>query len=270
VLKISNIEKQQHYKKKIAPFETNIKELLKKEAVILAECRANPATAAPKLFFLAERMLDVTSNYLVLNGIGMAVLNTRDEDSLGEAKKAVSKAIIFLENVVTGKVDAPFSEYEGSLSELETVDAEQRYMFVKKIGLSISLLKLAYGDNTKWRWVFVDMEGHCAAVAKNLLDLKKAQANTDSSSPDYEPVLYHLFLVKKMLGEAAERFHLRYSLATKRSEDIRQACNFLSALQRIHIMFNEHDEVEEIKKKYDNWISVLEADIKKSTEKQNA
>jgi hypothetical protein len=269
VLKGNSVERPQQYQKKAAPFEANIKELLKKETAILAECRSDPVTAAPKLFFLAERMLDITSNYLALNGINQALLNAKNFDALEEAKKSVSKSIIYLENVVTGKVDVPFSEYEEALAELEAVDATQRYLFVRKLGLSISLLKLAYGDNTKWRWVFVDMEGHCAAVAKNLLNLKKAQANTDPSSPDYEPLLYHVFFVKKMLGEAAERHHLRFSLATKRSEDIRQACNFLSALQRIHIIFNERDDAMEIKKKHDNWISVLEAEIKKSVEKQN-
>jgi hypothetical protein len=254
VIKGSVAERQFNYQKKIAPFEMNIKELLKKEASILAESRANPATAGPKLFVLAERMLDITSNYMALNGISQNMLNTRDEISLGEARKSVSKAIIYLENVVTGKVDAPFSEYEERLAELATVDSAQRYNIVRKLGLSVSLLKAAYGDNTKWQWVFVDMDGHCAAVAKNLLDLKKAQANNDPSSPDYEPLLYHAAFVKKMLGEAAERIHSRYMQAAKRDGDLHQSCNFLAALQRIHLIFNERDEAERIKKKYDNWL----------------
>jgi hypothetical protein len=266
VIKGDGAERRLNYQKKIAPFEANIKELLKKENLILAESRADPTTAAPKLFFLAERMLDVASNYLVLNGISQAALNAKDEGTLNEAKKSVSKAIIYLENVVTGKVDAPFSEYEQRLDELASVDAAQRYGFVKKLGLSISLLKTAYGDNTKWRWVFVDMEGHCAAVAKNLLDLKKAQANNNPSAPDYEPLLYHADFVKRMLGEAAERFHSRYMLATKRDEDLRQSCNFLAALMRIYLIFNERDEAERVKKKHDNWIGILESGGKRPVE----
>jgi hypothetical protein len=251
-------ERQFNYQKKIALFEANIKDLLKKETLILAESRADPTTAAPKLFFLAERMLDITSNYLALNGISQNVLNTRDEVSLGEARKSASKAIIYLENVVTGKVDAPFSEYEGRLAELATVDSAQRYNIARKLGLSVSLLKAVYGDNSKWRWVFVDMDGHCAAVTKNLLDLKRAQANGDPSSPDYEPLLYHVNLVKRMLDEVAERFHSRYMLTAKRDEDLFQSCNFLAALQRIHLIFNERDEAEIVKKKHDNWIGTLE------------
>ncbi|MDR0685727.1 MAG: hypothetical protein LBF83_11470 [Spirochaetaceae bacterium] len=267
MLKSSNIEKQHHYQKKIAPFDANIKELLKKETTVMAECRADPATAAPKLFSLSELMLDVTSNYLVINGIGQAVLNTRDEASLGDAKKSVSKALIYLQNVVTGKVDAPFSEYEDALAELAPVDAAQRLQLVKKLGLSISLLKTAYGNNTKWRWVFVDMEGHCATVAKNLLDLKRAQVSHDPSSQDYEPLLYHAHFVKKMLSGAADRFHSRYMLATKSNEDLWKAGNFLNALHRIHIIFNERGEAEDVKKKYNNWVAALGTELKNPASK---
>jgi hypothetical protein len=263
VIKGSGAERRLYFHKKIALFEANIKELLKKENLILAECRADPTTAAPKLFFLAERMLDIMSNYLMLNGLSQAAFNTKDEKALSEAKKSVSKAIIYLENVVTGKVDAPFSDYEAPLAELAVVDSVQRYDLAKKLGLSISLLKAAYGQNTKWRWVFVDMEGHCAAVAKNLLDLKKVQANNDPSAPDYEPLLYHMNLVKRMLGEAAERLHLRYMLATKRDEDLRQSCHFLMALYRLHLVFNERDDAELIKKKHDIWIGAMETGIKR-------
>jgi hypothetical protein len=267
VLRGNNAEKQQHYLKKIAPFEATIKEILKTEGDIMAECRAEPSTAAKKLFLLSERMLDVASNYLVISGIGQAVLNMRDEDALGEAKKSVSKALIYLENIVTGKVDAPFSEYSEALAELEAVDASKRCFIVQKIGLAISLLKTAYGDNTKWRWVFVDMEGHGAAVAKNLLDLKKVQANNEPSSPDYEPLLYHTRFVKKMLSEAADRFHSRYMLATKRHEDIWKAGNFLNALRSLHLILNERDEAEAVKKKYDSWLGALESEERKSAVK---
>jgi hypothetical protein len=267
VLKSSNAEKQQYYQKRTAPFEALIKGFFKKEESIIAECRADPSTAAPKLFFLSELMLDIASNYLVLNGIGQAVLNTKDEESLGNAKKSVSKALIYLQNIVTGKVDATFSEYEEALSELAAVDAARRYQLVKKLGLSISLLKIAYGSNTKWRWVFVDMEAHSAAVSKNLLDLKKAQSNKDPSSADYEPLLYHSHFAKKMLSDAADRFHSRYMLATKSKEDLWKAGNFLSALRRIHLIFNERDAAEEVKKKYDSWIAQLGAETKKAETK---
>ncbi|MDR1363709.1 MAG: hypothetical protein LBJ35_06640 [Spirochaetaceae bacterium] len=267
MIKTDDFEKQQNYQKRIEPYRIRIKELLQKEEAILAECRRDSSTAAVKLFFLADRMLNVASNYLVINGIGAAMFEIKDEESLSEAKKFYSKALIYLENIVTGKVDVPFSDYADALAELRPVYMSQRCNLVKKLGLTCSLLKIAYGDNTKWRWVFVDMEGLCAAVSKNLLDLKRVQSNTDASSPDYEPIIYHTHFVKKMLTDAADRFYARYSLATKRSEDLRKAINFLSALNRIHSVLNEKSEAEDSKKKLDNWQNRLDNDLKKYSAK---
>jgi hypothetical protein len=262
----NNLKKQNdYYQKRIAPYKAKIKELIKNEEAILAECREDPSTAAVKLYSLAERMINISSNYLVLNGIGEAIFDNRDENALGEAKKFYSKALIYLENIVSGKVDVPFSEYEKALSELKPVAIPQRYELVKKLGLTCSLLQTAYGDNTKWRWVFVDMEGICATVSKNLLDLKRVQTNTDPSSPDYEPLLYHLHFVKKMLNNSADRFYSRYSLVAKRRDDMQKALNFLSALGRICVVINERDELEEIRKKLEYWQNILDNDARKTT-----
>jgi hypothetical protein len=255
--------KNHYYQTRSAPYKAKIKELLKNEDAILVECRGDPSTAAVKLYALAERMINISSNYLVLNGIGEAIFNNRDEAALGEAKKFYSKSLIYLENIVTGKVDAPFSEYEEALSELKSIPIPQRYDIVKKLGLTCSLLQTAYGDNTKWRWVFVDMEGICATVSKNLLDLKRVQTNTDPSSPDYEPLFYHLYFVKKMLINSADRFYSRYSLIAKRRDDMQKAMNFLSALGRICAVINEKDELEEIKKKLEHWQNILDNDARK-------
>jgi hypothetical protein len=263
LIKNTGLEKQQHYQKKIVSFQGTIKNLLKIEQTVLDECRADPSNAVTKLFDLAEKMLDLSSNYLILNGISAAVLGARNEEALGEAKKSLSKAIIYLENIVTARVDAPFSDFDEVYQELEPVSISKRGYIVRKMGLTVTLLESAYGDNTKWKWTFVDIEGRFAAIAKNLLDMKRVCANTDPSSPDYEPLLYHLHYVKKLLSDAAVRFHDRYELLTKRSEDLHKAANFLSALHRLHVLFNEHQEAEQVKKKYDNWMSGFDTQSRK-------
>jgi hypothetical protein len=261
--------KDHYYQTRSAPYKAKIKELLKNEDAILAECRGDPSTAAVKLYSLAERMINISSNYLVLNGIGEAIFNTRDEAALGEAKKFYSKALIYLENIVSGKIDVPFSEYEEALSELSQVSITQRCDLVKKLGLTCSLLKIAYGDNSKWQWVFVDMEGHCATVSKNLLDLKKIQTNTDPSSADYEPLIYHLHFVKNMLNNSAEKFYSKYLLATKGVEDIQKAINLLAALGRIYTILNEKGDLEEVKKKLSYWQNTLDNDARKKMKKSD-
>lgn len=270
-MRSSDPEKQRHFDEKARLYEEKIRACLKKETAVLEVCRKEDANAALLLWELSNDMLNLVSYYLAINGIFKMVFEQRDEESLTEARKAISKAIIYIENVVTGKVDAPFSEYEENLAELSTISVSAKFSRVKKIGCGIDLIKAAYGDNTKWRWSFVDIEGRFVAVAKNLLNAKKAFANNDPSDPDYEPLLYHLNLVKDLLYQQAHRFQERFSLATKRADDVRLALNFLSALRQFHIMLNEQGEAEEAKRKYDAWETTYQIELNKirSAKQQN-
>jgi hypothetical protein len=131
------------------------------------------------------------------------------------------------------------------------------------MGLTIQLLENAYGDNTKWKWSFVELEGRYAAVAKNILDLKNAVANTDPRSPEYEPTVFHLRLIKRLLSQAADRYREKYELSTNRIDDFRQGISFLSALRRIHIVLGNREEAEILKRKLDIWSAKLEKDVTK-------
>jgi hypothetical protein len=257
-------ERQQHYDEKVQEYQEKIRTIQKAGSIKLEECRKAPEAAAVKLFGLANDMLNLASNYLVINGVGRAILGARDEDALGEARKAITMAIIYIENIVTGKVDVPFSEYEENLAEISEITPDCKFQMVRKIGLAIALLKQGYGNNTKWRWSFIDIEGRFTVIAKNLLDLKMAFVNNNPSMPDYEPLLYHLHLVKNLLAQTAERFHDRYSLANKRTDDMRYALNFLSALYQIHLLLHERQEADTVKKKYDAWSAVFNAEVKKT------
>ncbi|MDR2490009.1 MAG: hypothetical protein LBD20_01235, partial [Spirochaetaceae bacterium] len=220
--KITDSEQQRRYAELIKPHETAIKDFLKREAETLNECRKDPKTAASRLFSLAGSELDITSKYLVINGISHTVLGIRSEDALGEARKSLSKAIIYIENIVTGKPDALFSEYEEFLNELQDVSSERKLYFIRKMGFTIDLIKLSYGENTKWKWAFVDFEGRFAVITKNLLDLRKAQTN-DFDKPDYEFIANHIKLAKSLLNKSANRFLERFELSTRSIDDLRFA-----------------------------------------------
>ncbi|GMO17937.1 MAG: hypothetical protein LBG79_05995 [Spirochaetaceae bacterium] len=265
-MKVNDPEKKRHFDEKTRKYEEKIRAYLKNEVTVLEECQNDPDNAALKLWALSNDMLNLASNYLAINGVCRMVFEQRDETALGEARKAVSKAIVYIENIVTGKIDVPFSDYEENLAELSSISPAAKYDFTRKIGCCVALLKLGYGDNTKWHWSFVDIEGRYTAVAKNLLDLRKAFGNNDPSAPDYEPLLYHLNLVKSLVEQQAHKFQERYSIATKRPDDIRLAMNFLSTLRQFHLMLNDTGEAEETKKKYDSWKQAYENEKRKSRE----
>jgi len=264
--KASDSDRLKYHGEKTLPYKEAIKAMLNQEESILSLIRQGAPGAAIRRLTLTENMLSVVSNYLVLSGISLSMLKQRNEEALNEARKSLYKAVIYMEEVVSTLLDAPFSEYENKLAEIRMVDARKRYYLVRKTGLAIKLLKNAYGDNTKWRWSFVELEGRYATVTKNMLDLKTAVVNSDPESPDYEPTLYHLALIKKLLFETADRYRGKYELSTNNLDDFRMGIQFLNALRRIHLLLGERDETEEVKKRIDIWSTKLEMDKKKREE----
>jgi hypothetical protein len=261
--KISDDERHLYFEK-IKPYRETIEGILKREKSTLAQLQRKPPDAAVQRLGLVDDMLNLASNFIIMNGVSQSVLKVKNEEALNDARKSLYKAVIYLEDVVSNYVDAAFAEYEEKLVEIAFMDAARRYLLVRKMGLAIQLLEEAYGDNTKWKWAFVELEGRYAVVVKNILDLKNAVANTDPRSPQYEPTAYHLRLVKKLLGQAADRYREKYELSTNRIDDFKQGINFLNALKRIYILMGDRTEAEAVRKKSDIWAAKLDLDTRKN------
>ena len=128
----------------------------------------------------------------------------------------------------------------------------------------IDLVIRAYGDNTKWKWTFVEIQGRFATVAKNILDLKDSTAvGFDPRSPDYESTMFHLKMTKKLLLQAADKYRARYEMATSSIEDFRLAIQYLSAARRIHLLLNERADAEDVKRQIDIWTDKMEKDLQR-------
>ena len=259
-------EDRYKYLEKISPYKTVIDGILNREQSIVQLVKKDPETAAYKRLTLVEEMLNLASYYIIINGVSQSVLKVKNEDALNDGRKALYKSVIYLEEVVTNFIDAPFSEYEERIAEIESLDAARRYLLARKMGLAIELLENAYGDNTKWKWSFVELEGRYATVVKNMINLRSAVSNTDPRSPNYEPTVYHMRLIKKLLMQAADRYREKYELSTSRIDDFKQGILFLAALRRLHMVMGERDEAEIVKKKLDIWTVKLESDMKKQEE----
>jgi hypothetical protein len=265
--RISN-EMRYLYSEKIKGHREIITAILQQEKTILTEIQQEPENAPIKQIALVDEMLNLTSYYILISNISQAMLKNRNEDALNDGRKSLYKSIIYLEEIVTNRVDAPFADYEDKLVQLEPIDAAGRYLLIRKMGLCINLMENAYGDNTKWRWAFVEMEGRYAAVAKNILDLKRIVVNTDPQSPFYEPTAYHLRLVKELLAQAADRYREMYELSTHRIGDFHMGIHFLGALRRMYVLLGNREEAEMTKKKFDIWSAKLEIDAKDAHNKK--
>jgi hypothetical protein len=251
------------YYEKIKEFQAAIKAIEHQETSIRLLIQKDPPGSAYRRLILAEDMLDLASNYLILNDVSLSLLQVKNYAALDAGRKSIFKSVADLEELVSGYVDAAFSQYGSKLRELESVEPERRYGLIRKMGLTIQLLEQAYGDQGKWKWVFVELEGRFAAVAKNIFDLKAAVANTDPRSPHYAVTVRHLRLIKRLLIQSGNQYRIRYELFSHNIIDFIRGIGFLKALRRIHILLGEKNEAEIVKKKIDIWSVKMETDLRK-------
>ncbi|MCL2765362.1 MAG: hypothetical protein FWD40_08820 [Treponema sp.] len=263
--KVTDLDRQMYYDK-VKIYVSMTKALLDTEKKLLVEAKKNTPNSPLQKLTLTDEMLNLASYYMAINGISQSVLKNKNEEALNDARKSLYKAVIYLEEVVTNFIDAPFSEYEDKLSAIESYDPNKRYNLICKMGLAIDLLEQVYGDNSKWRWTFVELEGRFAATAKNIIDLKNVYVYASPGSEYYDSSVYHLRLIKKLLAKAADRYREKYELSTGQTLDFKTGINFLAALRRMHIVLAENEESQEIKKKLAIWSQKLEADLKKQEE----
>jgi len=241
-----------------------INKIFANEKAVLLSISKNPSGVARKKLALSKDMIYAATLYIGINDISVEILGTKNNDALNEARKILYKAIIYLENIVTPYVDIQYSEIEEQLSEIANFTLEERYYLVRKLGLSIKLLIDAFGDNTKWKWSFVEIQGRFTTVMKNLLDWKQASKDYfDSGSSNYDITVFYIRLVKKYLEISAKEYRDRYELSTHRIDDMRLATNYLEASRRLAIIIDEHEDAEEFKKKAQIWRDKLESDQKK-------
>ena len=259
-------EARHRYTEYIKDYKNAIETVLDKERKTREEIARTPAEANYQKLALADDNLNIVANYLLMSSLSMSFLGVKNEMYLSEARKCIHKALVYLEEIVSAVIDAPFSEYEAGLETISGFSDENRYNLVRKLGFTIDSLEEGYGENSKWKWSFVDLEGRFAAVTKNLLNLKTFVGSMDPRSEGYAARMSHLSLAKELLQQAADRYREKYELSTLRIDDIKAGILFLTAVRRLHIVLGEGDHADIVKKKAEIWRVKMENDLKKSEE----
>ena len=161
-------ESRELFNSKSKTFRDLIDKSLEKEKSILKLMKTDTSGIAYKKLLLTEEMIYITTLYLTINNLSVEILGPKNTDALNEGRKTLYKAIIYLEEIVTNLIDAPFSEYENNLKDVQNIPLSKRYLVVRKLGLAIQLIMEGFGENTKWKWSFTELQGRFATVTKKI------------------------------------------------------------------------------------------------------
>jgi len=256
-------EAKKRYFERITEYKNTIDEILKREKSLLIVIQGDTTGAEYKKLLIADEVLNRGSYYILMNDLSVVLLGVKNESFLNDARKDIYKCLIYLEEVVTNFIDVPYSDYEKNLESIEGYGDEKRYQLIQKLGFAISSIEESFGDNSKWKWSFVELEGRYATIVKNFMNLKTFIAGMDPRVEGYEVRMSHLKLAKKWLQQAADRYRQKYELSTLRLDDFKLAISYLAALKRLHMVIGEPDEIEVVKKKIEVWKAKLEDDLRK-------
>jgi len=259
-------EARRRYAEYIQDYKNAIETVLAKEKTLKDVIARGEAGANYQKLALADDNLNIVANFLLMSSLSLSFLGVKNEAFLNEARKCIYKSIIYLEEIVSAYIDAPFSDYEPGLETISAFSDESRYNLVRKMGFTIESLEEGFGENSKWKWSFVEMEGRFSAVTKNMLNLKTFIAGMDPRADGYSARMAHLTLARELLQQAADRYREKYELSTMRIDDIKAGINFLTAVRRLHIVLGETDQADVVKKKAEIWRAKMENDLKKIEE----
>lgn len=259
-------ETRLHFSEAVQPYKNKISQTLEKEKTMLNGMHKGDIDYENKKLILCEDMIYVSSLYMAQNSISIKIMDVKNNDALNDARKILYKAIIYLEEIVSNIIDCPYTELSDFQEKIKNVTIARRYMIIRKLGLAITMLKDAFGDNSKWKWSFVELEGRYATVTKNLIDMKTAVKDYfDPRSQDYETTVLFIRLIQKLLNDSATAYRDKYELSTRRIDDMRNGIKYLLALRKLYIAIGNSEQSEEVKKKAVVWKDKMDADAKAGT-----
>ncbi len=188
-------------------------------------------------------------------------LKKKNDDFLNDARKIYFKALIELEKIVGDFVDTALHENQDILKTMPKMDPKRVLNLINKLKNSLNEIAEGYGENNKYKWSFVDMEGRFVTIFRNFLDYKRLSVN-DPRDPYFPENTQLLNMIKVFLQQVSQRFREKYLIATKEPVDIKAAINFQEALRKITALLGPQEEADTCKKTIDSWKQMLEKEEK--------
>lgn len=261
------------YNERIKPIKASLDSLAKAIATQRKEIEKIPQEAKDQVFKanwkLMHRILAESAAYILGSRISQKYLQIKNEGNLNEARKNFYAFCAVAEEMVGHHIDC-LDDMGENLEVMETIhDNLQRFDLFKKAGFLLNKLERLYGDNSKWKWSFVELEGRLMTALKNTTYFKTLQRDLDPSVPGYNERMDMMDVIEKMSDKAAERYRSKYELTGKAIDDMKNALAFVSFQKRLAAVMGDQDKVSLCKKKIDTWTKKLNDDYSSEEQKKS-
>ena len=206
-----------------------------------------------------------------MNDLSVAMLGIKNNKSLDVAKSNFSKVLLLLKETVGDEVERDsLRENEEYLQKIDKLNPRQILDFLIRVDTVFFSLKNNMGEDSKWKWLFVELQAKIAVIIRNFINFSDILKYRDPREKHFRDRREHLAMAKDALEEAAKQYRTKYELSSKSREDLKKSIEILEALRKIHFTLGESNEADKLKTTIDAAKFTLEAgDKKKETDEKS-
>ncbi len=250
------------YNDEIKDIKREVEQTKKAINEIIGKKKKHPAIANYYNLEIASREMDAIENFIKMNDLSVEMLNLRNSTFLENARKEFYKVLQYLEEVVGNQIDRSLKENDEYLATIKEVNPQQILTFIQRMHRILTDLKTNFGQDTKWKWSFVEWQARAAVITKNITSFSEVAKFRDPRTEFFYVRRELMQLCKDSLTEAAKQFRTKYEMAGKARDDLKSSISYLAALRKIHVLFGEDVEATKLKNIIDAAKMALEADDK--------
>ena len=212
------------------------------------------------MFEIASYQLSVIEYAMKISDLSMEILGIKSDKYLNEGRKEMYKILQLLEDAIGADVDRSLKENDDFLNKIDKLNPLQILEFVKRIDKIIKEMKMKFGESSKWKWSFVELQARAVVIFKNITNFSDVAKYRDPRVEFFYERQDMLNLAKDGLDEAAKLYRNKYELSGKARDDLKKSIELLAALRKIHVLFGEDGEAKKLKTIIDAAKQALQAE----------
>lgn len=252
------------YNDEIKTFKSEIEKYDKMIKNVLVKKRKNEKIAPYYNLEIANYLLKAIEQNIRINDLSVNMLGFKNNKSLDMARSNFSRILQLMKENFGDEVDREsLKENEELLSKVGRLNARQILDMTNKVNDVFHSLKNSMGEDSKWKWLFVELQAKVAIMNRNLINFSDIQKYRDPRTEFFHDRREHLALAKESLEESAKLYRTKYELSSKSREDLKKSIEILEALRKIHMILGESSESDKLKTTIDAARFTLEAGDKK-------
>jgi hypothetical protein len=252
------------YNDDIKALKVESDEFEKKAREIASKKKSNSKLEPYYNLEMVNYLLKTIDIYIKMNDLSLNMLGIKNNKSLDMAKSNFSKILQLMKEIVGDDVDREsLKENEEYLANIVQLNPRHLNDLSNRLNDMLFTLKNTMGEDSKWKWLFVELQAKVAVIIRNLVNFSDILKYRDPREEFFRTRIEHMRLAKDSLEEAAKQYRTKYELSSKSREDLKKSIELLEALRKVHVVMGESGEADKLKTTIDAARLTMEAGDKK-------